>query len=253
MKKSIDRYPRFIFETSKIKEKRIEYQKPFHRDELTSFYLIRPFSIYISLFIFKKSNITANHITLIMMILSFVAPLIIFFTESINSLFLITPTLFFIIYSLDMIDGEVARMRKETSLTGEFFDAGLWFSLPILFLTYIYKLCNYQSLPTSIIVFTLITISFELFLLVSKELFINKKSFTFLEVQDTLIFKLLVVVKILLTKQNIYIMYPAIFYIMESVGSPKYIYILYWCALLLSYNIYSIYKFKKIYKSINYH
>ena len=40
---------------------------------------------------------------------------------------------FFIIYILDIIDGEVARLREQTSILGEFYDAALWFTLPVYF------------------------------------------------------------------------------------------------------------------------
>ncbi|MDA9319158.1 CDP-alcohol phosphatidyltransferase family protein, partial [Flavobacteriaceae bacterium] len=98
------KYPSFFLDTNKIKSIRRDAQKSHDKDELTAFYLVRPWSIYISLFLKKYTKISANSVTFVMMSFS-----------NIDQLLLITPLLFYVLYSLDMIDGELARLRKKTS------------------------------------------------------------------------------------------------------------------------------------------
>ena len=246
-----NRYPSLFFDSEKIKNIRKFSQKSFYEDEITAFYFIRPFSIYLSLFIVNKTNLSANAITFIMMLLSFFAPFVLFFITTLNILFIITPVLFFIIYSLDMIDGEVARLRKKTSVLGEFYDAGLWFSLPIYFSIYIYKICEFQGLPNTLFIITLLTVSFELFLLVSKSLFCEKEVFNFLNKHRNFKHKIILFFKFILSKQNIYILYPALYYFIDTFCNEyDFTFVMFWLGLLLLYNIYGIMKFNRIFKSI---
>ncbi len=184
-----------------------------------------------------------------MMIFSFIFPLFVFLTENITHLLILTPTLFYILYSLDMIDGEVARLRNKTSPLGEYYDASLWFSLPILFSIYIYKLCFFLDLPTILFAFALVTISIEVFLLVSQSLFSSNRSvLNFLQNDKSLKGKIILIIKFLLSKQNIYIIYPVLYFTLFNKDSSYSLY--FFSLLLLVYNIYSIIKFYKIKNSI---
>jgi len=243
------RYPSFFLDSKKIRSIRKNAQKSYVNDELTAFFLIRPWSIYISIFIKKHTTISANSITLIMMIFSFIFPLFVFLTENIKNLLILTPTLFYILYSLDMIDGEVARLRNKTSPLGEYYDASLWFSLPILFSIYIYKLCFFLDLPTILFAFALVTISIEVFLLVSQSLFSSNRSvLNFLQNDKSLKGKIILIIKFLLSKQNIYIIYPILYFTLFNKDSSYSLY--FFSLLLLVYNMYSIIKFYKIKNSI---
>ena len=160
--------------------------------------------------------------------------------------------MFFILYVLDVVDGEVARLRDQTSILGEFYDTSLWFTLPAYFVIYIYKICEFQDLSTSLIVYALVTVSGELFLLVSKELFGKKNTFDFLIQKQNSKYKIILFIKFILTKQNIYILYPILFYLVNSYCVKEdVIFLGFWISLLSSYNIYNIIKFNKIVKAIN--
>tara|TARA_B100000902_G_C27007255_1_gene762895 strand:- start:54 stop:806 length:753 start_codon:yes stop_codon:yes gene_type:complete len=244
------KYPSFFFDSEKIKKARISCQKDFYRDEITAFYLIRPLSIYISLFIASKTKISANTITLYMLIFSFIFPVILFFVKSLKILFLLTPILFFILYFLDMIDGEVARLNNETSKLGEFYDCSLWFTLSVYFIVYIYKICELQNLSDILIIYSFITVAADLFLLVSKSLYSKKNIFNIINIKG-LVGKISIFFKFILTKQNIYILYPLLFILFNEHHYFMIISNIFWFLLLSIYNIYNILKFNRIKNSIN--
>ena len=246
------KFPSLFFDSDRITNLRKTAQKKFHEDDLVSFYLIRPFSVYISSFIVKRTTLSANSITFIMMLLSFLFPFILFYSTNIDCLFVYGPVLFFILYILDVVDGEVARLRNKTSILGEFYDASLWFTLPAYFVIYIYKICEFQNLSTSLIVYALVTVSCELFLLVSKELFGKKNTFDFLNQKQNSKYKIILFIKFILTKQNIYILYPILFYLVNNYFvKGDVIFLGFWIGLLSLYNIYNIIKFNKIVIAIN--
>ena len=243
------KYPSSFLDTNKIKSIRRDAQKSYDKDEITAFYLVRPWSIYISLFLKKYTKISANSVTFVMMTLSFIFPLIMISFSNIDQVLLITPLLFYVLYSLDMIDGELARLRKKTSKLGEFYDASLWFTLPILFSLYVYKVCVFLNLPLIIFFLTLITVSFELFILVSQSLFSNDRSvLNFLQRNISIKGKLVLFIKFLLSKQNIYVLYPVLYYFIF--GNNFNLSIGFYSLLLLSYNMYSFVKFYKVKNAI---
>ena len=239
------KYPSFFLDNEKIKSIRRGAQKNFEKDEITAFYLVRPWSIYISIFLSKYTNVTANSVTFLMMTLSFIFPLIIYITSTFYELLLLSPLLFYILYSLDMIDGELARLRGKTSNIGEFYDASLWFTLPIFFSIYVYKICIFLNLPMIIFIATLVTISLEVFLLVSQSLFSSDRSvLNFLQRDNSAIAKLIMIFKFILNKQNIYLIYPILYF-----STIKYDFnfsFYFFSLLILSYNLYSFVKFYKI-------
>ena len=249
LKIKLMKYPRFIFDTSKVKELRKKIQKDIKTDEITAFYIVRPWSIYISIFLYKFTNLTANNVTFLMMILSFIFPLNVYLITSLNDVLLYTPIYFYILYSLDMIDGELARLRNTPSKLGEFYDSALWFSLPIFFVIYIYKLSIFIDLPSYIFIFSLITISAEIFLLVAQSLFSkNKGILNFLAQDSRFIFKAIVFFKFILSKQNIYLLFPILFFLFHDINQEFSSY--FFTILLIIYNIYNIIKFIKIKNSL---
>jgi len=245
------KFPSLFFDSDKITNIREYAQKIFHKEELTAFYIIRPFSIYISLFIVNKTRITANSITFTMMLLSFFFPIILFYSNTIDMLFAIAPILFFILYILDIVDGEVARLREKISILGEFYDVALWFTFPLLFIVYIYKICEFQNLNMILFIVALTTVLGELFVLVSKELFCKKDLFNFLNKKENFLYSIILLIKFILSKPIIYLLYPVLFYLFNYyMYKPNIIFILFWSGVLFSYNIYSIIKFNKIVQSI---
>jgi len=81
--------------------------------------IARPISIYITV-IFLKLGISANIATAIFVFTGILASISLTFGG--DTRFLISALLMQLWYILDHVDGEVARYRKQTSLTGVYFD-----------------------------------------------------------------------------------------------------------------------------------
>jgi phosphatidylglycerophosphate synthase len=93
-----------------------------------------------------------------MAFLSFISPFLVYFAGPVWVFFLGAFVVYNTIYFLDVLDGEVARLRKKISKLGEIFDATLWFYLPILYIVYLYKLQLFFSFD-HLIIFALMSIS----------------------------------------------------------------------------------------------
>jgi len=144
LQKTDEIYPSFPGENEEMKVfLRRETQKPFSREDFVTFYFLRPVSIYISLWIQKYTRLSANQITYIMAILAFVAPVVVFFQTTLSSTIWTGMILYHIVFMLDMIDGEVARLRGTVSKKGEIVDATLWFLLPALYVVYSTKILQF--------------------------------------------------------------------------------------------------------------
>ncbi|OQY00159.1 MAG: hypothetical protein B6I24_00395 [Bacteroidetes bacterium 4572_128] len=241
-------YPSLFFDSKKTKNLRIEIQKPKAKEEFIAFYILRPISIYFSTFIVKNTSITANQITSFMAFLSFVSPFILLFLNSILNLIFLAIILFYFIYFLDVIDGEVARLRKKTSQKGEFLDFLLWFTLPLFFLIYIYKISVFREISLIYFILFLITTFTELFVGISdfyklfsknkeKDKNINQ------EIKDKNF--LFHIIKFMLSKGGFYLLLPLIF-ILENIFNFYYFMKIYLIFLLIIYNIYSFFKFKNV-------
>ena len=88
-------------------------------DQLLSDRALRPFSIYLSYFLSRR-GVTANQVTVAMMICCFIGGLCYFPRNiyiNIAGIFLLS-----LQYFLDLVDGEVARLRNECSVFGVFLD-----------------------------------------------------------------------------------------------------------------------------------
>ncbi len=121
-------YPFLPFETKKIRALRQQIQKPLNKEDLFAVFFLRPFSIYVSLLVVRFTSISANAITALMLYSSFVLPPLVILFLSGKALILAGCAIYIWLYFLDVVDGEVARLRKKTSLWGYFMDTGLWFS-----------------------------------------------------------------------------------------------------------------------------
>jgi len=103
-----------------IKELRKKCQKKGGSD-----YYIRKYSIYITR-LFLYTNLTPNQITMIWVIVGVIGASLFIFGNYTYSI--IGALLMFLAFSLDFVDGEVARYKKLTSGFGEFLDwVGTWF------------------------------------------------------------------------------------------------------------------------------
>ena len=139
MRNRAKQYPHFILDNKDVKTLRKEVQKPYYKEELAAFYILRPLSIYISRFIASKTSISANNLTATMVIIAFISPILLFLLNNILWLFSVTIFVYYVIYTLDVIDGEVARIKKTTSLYGAYLDSYLWVLLPFYYVVYFYK------------------------------------------------------------------------------------------------------------------
>lgn len=88
-------------------------------------------SIYIT-WLLLHTKITANGATFLFLLTGIIASLAYIFAT--NTAFLIGSVLLQLWYVMDMVDGEIARYRKQTSLTGAYFDCvSHYISHPFLF------------------------------------------------------------------------------------------------------------------------
>lgn len=103
-----------------------EYQKPYGR------LFFRKFSVYLT-WIFLNLGFTANQVTTIQTIVGVLASVLIAFPRF--KVGLTGIILFQIGFLLDNVDGEIARFRKEASLTGKYLDEiGHEIVIPVMYL-----------------------------------------------------------------------------------------------------------------------
>jgi len=152
-------YPSLPYENEKMKTLRRETQKPFSKEDFVTFYFLRPLSIYISLGIKKYTTFSANQITYVMAILAFISPVVVFFQTTLSSVIWTGMILYHIVFMLDMIDGEVARLRGTVSKKGEIVDATLWFLLPALYVVYSTKILHFIHFEKLTIAIVMVIVS----------------------------------------------------------------------------------------------
>ena len=97
-----------------LKEIRSQITAP---QTLYATYISRKVSVYISSFLVKHTDVTANQVTFSSMIFGILSGVALFFQNYISAF------IFFNLYYIsDSVDGEVARFRKQTSVKGEYLD-----------------------------------------------------------------------------------------------------------------------------------
>lgn len=118
--------PSLFFDTKRVRKVRETVQKPWSKEEIWAFYALRPFSIYVSDIIVRKTALTPNALT-ISGILFGLASTGFYMSGTHVGIFL--GFLFYqLCYFFDCVDGEVARMRQLTSKGGMWLDIGLNYS-----------------------------------------------------------------------------------------------------------------------------
>lgn len=90
--------------------KKIPYTEQFYRK----------FSIYITKFLLSKTNINANQVTAFSILVGILAG--VFFSFGKSWTMLTGAVLLNVWYFIDHLDGEIARYRRTSSLTGQYFD-----------------------------------------------------------------------------------------------------------------------------------
>jgi phosphatidylglycerophosphate synthase len=97
---------------------------------------------YITYFVANKTKITPNQITLISLLFAVFSGIAFYYEH-----FILGAFLFQFSYILDIVDGSLARVTKQTSKFGAFFDVFTdWIKAPILFVVLFIKLNQYNLL-----------------------------------------------------------------------------------------------------------
>lgn len=118
-----DNLPSLFIDSKMVQQLRKDVQKPWSREEFWSFYFSRRISIYLSLFLMKKSAISPNLVTIVAILTALAASAL--FMAATPSSFLLACLFYQFSYVLDCVDGELARMRGQSSRGGDWLDIGL--------------------------------------------------------------------------------------------------------------------------------
>ena len=156
-------YPFFPFESEEIKKERKKAQHNIENDEFIMFLFFRPISIFFSVFIVKNTKITANAITFVMAVIGLLGPILLVFSNTINQVLWISCIYLLLTSLLDVIDGEVARLRKVESKVGLVLDASLWFYYPLMYIMVVFKLSQLLNLSYLMPLLVIIGVFHELF------------------------------------------------------------------------------------------
>lgn len=144
--------PSLPFESDRVRTVRARIQKPYSREEFLAWVCHRKLSVYVSLAISRYTKISANSITFLMLIISAVAPVAILSLARSGPALILGACLVHVVYFLDVVDGEVARLRGATSLLGARMDACLWVTMPAIYAACIFRACqDYSPLASTIV------------------------------------------------------------------------------------------------------
>ena len=114
-------YPYLPWDSQQVRELRGKVQKKFSEEEFLAWLIYRRVSLYLSLFLSSKSQITPNLITSLAIILAILGAFLPWLKT--NSLAIIGGV--FVVqlsYILDLVDGEVARLKGLHSIVGKWLD-----------------------------------------------------------------------------------------------------------------------------------
>lgn len=171
--------PSLFFDPKWITEKRKLSQQYSNKEDLWSWYVLRRVSIYFSV-LFIKMKLTPNFVSwlsLVFILLS--GQLLLFSTPSHYVLAFLSYNLG---YLLDCVDGEVARLQKNTSKRGVFIDYLIQAaSLPVYISILLTLLINFNilflgHLATFIVYFSITSMIMALFIPISFQLVQLEKS-----------------------------------------------------------------------------
>lgn len=154
-------YPSLFFDSPEIKKSRIIAQKELSVADPFSFYTFRKFSIYLSVALVRRTSITGNQISLFMVMFAFLSAPILLFTNASSFWY---PLCYLIIYFLDVVDGEVARLRQQKSKLGKWLDILLWYLLDLFFVVYCSFVFIESTHSQAILYLVLLSILLERFL-----------------------------------------------------------------------------------------
>lgn len=156
-----DLYPSMFWDSEKIRSYRTQVQKPWAREEFWSYYFSRRISIYLSLYLAKKQRVSPNAITIAGIVVGLIAAAAFMYGSA--AAFLIGCFCYQMCYLADCVDGEVARMKNQSSRGGVWLDIGLNYSLYLVSFAVIYGVAKSQpTLGPYLIYLILFTIFTEI-------------------------------------------------------------------------------------------
>ena len=165
-------YPKLFIDTKYITEIRKKAQKQYKDDEFLAFYFLRKFSIYITLLINKVKFIKPNHVTVFMLFSAFLIPIIGYvFTENLRSFVTIMFLCLMFTYSLDVIDGELARLSGIFSKNGLFYDASLWYAYPFMYMLFCIRAFELSLISNAALIALLALVVFNIYIFSSFKIF----------------------------------------------------------------------------------
>ncbi|MCL6432396.1 MAG: CDP-alcohol phosphatidyltransferase family protein [Anaerolineae bacterium] len=120
-------WPDLWFDSPEVRAARRLAQKQRDCEELWAWVFLRRFSIYISLGLARLRGLTPNHVTLAAV--SLAAGTALWIASPASPSFVAQAALYNLIYLLDCIDGELARLTGRSSRSGLWLDNLLWMLL----------------------------------------------------------------------------------------------------------------------------
>lgn len=136
-------FPSLWIDHKKVKVLRIQIQKPWIKEEFWSFYAMRPFSIYLSTFLAKKTKVTPNMLTGLAILIGCISSVCYMFGTKI--FILLGVFLYQLSYLLDCMDGEVARLTKRISAWGVWLDIGVHYTFHLVYFAAIFGILKQTS------------------------------------------------------------------------------------------------------------
>ncbi len=128
-------YPFLPWDPPEVRSLRARLQKPRATEDPEAFYLHRRFSIYLTLALARRfPRLHPNHLTLLAVLLAFLAPPIAAFLPKGGGLFLLFLA-YHLVYTLDLVDGELARLTGKRSELGAWLDRLLAWGVHLLALS----------------------------------------------------------------------------------------------------------------------
>ncbi len=128
-------YPLLPWDPPQVQALREKLQKPRAEEDPEAFYLHRRFSIYLTLALARRfPRLHPNHLTLLAVLLAFLAPSVAAFLPKGGGLFLLFLA-YHLVYTLDLVDGELARFTGKHSELGAWLDRLLAWGVHLLALS----------------------------------------------------------------------------------------------------------------------
>lgn len=113
-------WPDLWCDSQAVRRARRQTQKPREREELWAWLFLRRFSIFISIGLSRCGWITANHVTVLAVLIA--AGVALWTASPASPSFIVLAVMYNVVYLLDCVDGEVARLTGKASRSGYWLD-----------------------------------------------------------------------------------------------------------------------------------